>query len=58
LLDDVRSGMTPLDLARAWTDRVPLRSALQIAAWMLEHGLLVRAGCCEGLRADAHRFDH
>jgi len=55
LLDDVRSGMTPLDIARAWTDRVPLRSALQIAAWMLEHGLLARAVSSEAARTSAHR---
>ena len=55
LLDDVRSGMTPLDLARAWADRVPLRSALQIAAWMLEHGLLARAVSSEAARTSAHR---
>jgi hypothetical protein len=41
LLGDVRRGMTPLDIARTWSDRVPLQSALQIAAWMLERGLLV-----------------
>jgi flavin-dependent dehydrogenase len=42
LLDDVRPGMTPLDIARTWSNRVPLRSALQIAGWMLQYGLLVR----------------
>lgn len=44
LLASVRAGMTPLDIARAWSDRVPLRPALQIASWMLERGLLVRVG--------------
>jgi len=40
LLGVVGRGMTPLDIARAWSDRMPLRSALQIAAWMLERDLL------------------
>ena len=41
LLADVRAGMTALDLARAWTDRMSLRTAVQIASWMLEHGLVI-----------------
>lgn len=41
LLAHVRAGMTALDLARTWTDRMPLRAAVQIAGWMLEHGLVI-----------------
>ncbi len=34
-------GLTPLQIAHAWSDRVPLDRGLAITGWMLERGLLV-----------------
>ena len=41
LLGQVRPGMTVPELARAWAHRVPVRSGLAIAGWMLDLGILV-----------------
>ena len=41
LLQCVRSGMTPRDLARSWMPRVPPRKGLAIAQWLVSRGLLV-----------------
>jgi flavin-dependent dehydrogenase len=41
LLQSVRSGMTPRDLARAWMPRVPHRQGLAITQWLFARGLLV-----------------
>lgn len=41
LLRRVQPNMTPLDLAGAWSDRVPVRSGLAIAGWLLARGILV-----------------
>jgi hypothetical protein len=43
LLRSVRGGMTPLEIARSWADRVPLRSGLAITNWLLAHRILVPA---------------
>jgi flavin-dependent dehydrogenase len=44
LLKNVRPGMTSLEMARSWSDRVPLESSLAIAAWLLDRSLLVSVG--------------
>ena len=41
LLRGLPAGLTPLQIARSWSDRVPLDRALAIAGWMLERGVLV-----------------
>jgi flavin-dependent dehydrogenase len=41
LIGRVRPGATLHDLARTWSDRVPLRSGLAIAAWLADRGILV-----------------
>jgi flavin-dependent dehydrogenase len=38
-----RAGITPREAALAWSDRMPLPSALAIAAWLSRHGILVPA---------------
>jgi flavin-dependent dehydrogenase len=43
LLRDVPAGMTPLEIARSWSDRVPLQTGLQILVWLLDNGVLVDA---------------
>lgn len=44
LLRDLPAGRTPLEIAQAWTDRMPLESGLAIAGWLVNHGVLVRCG--------------
>ena len=45
LLRQVRAGMTPLQVVHSWSPRVPIKSGLAIAGWMLGRGILVpRAG--------------
>jgi len=44
LVRRVRPGMTLPDLARAWSDQVPLRAGLSLAAWLLDRGILVPYG--------------
>jgi hypothetical protein len=41
LLRDVPAGMTPLEIARSWSNRVPLQTGLQILVWLLDKGVLV-----------------
>ena len=42
LLRDLPPGRTPLQIARAWSNRMPLESGLAIAGWLVNHGVLVR----------------
>ncbi len=35
------AGLTPPELARAWSDRMPYEQATAMAGWMLDRGLLV-----------------
>jgi flavin-dependent dehydrogenase len=52
LLRHVRPGMTPLQIARSWSARIPLKSSLAIASWLLDRGILApqadgrAAGAC------------
>jgi hypothetical protein len=41
LLRRVRPGMTPLEMARAWSPTVPLPLGLSISRWLITRGLLV-----------------
>lgn len=41
LLGEVRAGMTPLQVARAWSPRVPFESGIALVGWMLGRGILV-----------------
>jgi len=41
LLRRLPVGSTPLEIARSWSDRIPLESGLAIAGWMLNRGILV-----------------
>jgi len=42
LLQNLPIGATPLEIARSWSDKIPLESGLAIAGWMLSTGILVR----------------
>jgi flavin-dependent dehydrogenase len=44
LLHRLPAGLTPLQIARSWSDRMPFDSAIAIAAWMLDRGLFVSHG--------------
>lgn len=41
LLRAVRAGMTPIELVQRWSPRVPVKSGIAIAGWLLGHGILV-----------------
>ena len=43
LLRNLPTGRTPLQLARGWSNQMPLESGLAIAGWLVSHGVLVRA---------------
>jgi hypothetical protein len=43
LLKDFSPGRTPLQIARDWSNRMPLESGLAIAGWLVNHGVLVSA---------------
>ena len=46
LLRGLPVGLTPLQIARSWSDRIPLESGLAIAGWMLNRGILVSQEVC------------
>ncbi|MEO8678708.1 MAG: NAD(P)/FAD-dependent oxidoreductase [Vicinamibacterales bacterium] len=41
LLRDISRGMTTLDIAKAWSDRIPLESAATILGWLMNRGILI-----------------
>lgn len=41
LLDELRPGATLVEIAQGWSHRMPLRSALAIAIWLRNNGVLV-----------------
>ena len=41
LIARIRPGSTPLQIAQTWSDGMPLKSALSIAIWLLNAGILV-----------------
>jgi hypothetical protein len=41
LVGQLRPGMTPIQLARAWADRLPVETGIAIASWLLSRGILV-----------------
>jgi flavin-dependent dehydrogenase len=44
LLRELPAGLTPMQIARSWSDRIPLDRGLAITGWMLDRGLLVSHG--------------
>jgi flavin-dependent dehydrogenase len=46
LLQRLPAGSTPLQIARSWSDRIPLQSGLAIAGWLLNNGILVEVVSC------------
>lgn len=43
LLDEFNSGATLVEIAQGWSDRMPFKSALSIAIWLRNSGILVEA---------------
>jgi flavin-dependent dehydrogenase len=41
LLQTLPPGKTPLQIAQAWSNRMPLESGMAIAGWLVSHGILV-----------------
>jgi flavin-dependent dehydrogenase len=41
LLRELRPGLTPPQVARSWSARVPPETGLAMAAWLVRHGILV-----------------
>jgi flavin-dependent dehydrogenase len=41
LLQTLPPGMTPLQIAQAWSNRMPVESGMAIAGWLVNHGILV-----------------
>jgi hypothetical protein len=44
LLHQLQAGLTPLQIARSWCDRMPFEAAITTVSWMLDRGLLVPHG--------------
>jgi flavin-dependent dehydrogenase len=42
LLQKLPPGKTPLQIAQFWSNRMPLKSGMAIAGWLVKHGVLVR----------------
>jgi flavin-dependent dehydrogenase len=43
LVQRVREGMKPMDIALLWSDRVSIKTGLALTGWLLGKGLLIRA---------------
>jgi hypothetical protein len=41
LLQTLPPGMTPLQIAQAWSSRMPVESGMALAGWLVNHGILV-----------------
>ena len=41
LLRHLPAGFTPLQIAQSWSSRMPLRTGLAIAGWLVKYGILV-----------------
>jgi flavin-dependent dehydrogenase len=46
LLRRLPAGSTPAQIARSWSDTIPLQSGLAIAGWLLNNGILVEVVSC------------
>ena len=44
LLRELPAGLTPMQIAQSWSDRIPLDRGLAITGWMLDRGLFVSDG--------------
>ena len=43
LLRQLPAGLTPIQIARLWSDRLPLKTGLAITGWLASRGLLIPA---------------
>jgi flavin-dependent dehydrogenase len=43
LVRKVRAGMKPMEIALAWSDRIPIKTGLALTGWLIGKGLLIRA---------------
>lgn len=43
LVQRVRTGMKPMEIALLWSDRISIKTGLALTGWLLEKGLLIRA---------------
>jgi flavin-dependent dehydrogenase len=41
LLQGLKPGKTPIQIAESWSNRMPLKSGIAIAGWLVSHGILV-----------------
>ena len=41
LLQELTPGKTPIQIAESWSNRMPLKSGMAIANWLVHHGILV-----------------
>jgi hypothetical protein len=41
LIGNLRSGATLIEIAQAWSQRMPFKSALSIALWLRHNGVLI-----------------
>jgi hypothetical protein len=50
LIRQSQPGATPIQLARAWSNHLPLSQGLAVASWLINHGILVesRSRCAGG----------
>jgi hypothetical protein len=43
LLKEVDCGLTAVQVARSWSNRIPLEASLALVSWLIDHNILVRA---------------
>jgi hypothetical protein len=44
LLKHLSGGLTPVQVARSWSSRIPLQSGLVLVSWLMRRGVLVQEG--------------
>jgi hypothetical protein len=52
LVQKVRKGMKPMEIALLWSDRVSIKTGLALTGWLLEKGLLIRARQEKGQKSE------
>ena len=50
LLKGLPPGLTPLEIARSWSDRASIETGLALAGWLIRQGVLVRSSAPAGAR--------
>ena len=48
LLEGLPAGLTPLEIARWWSDRASIETGLALAGWLIRQGVLVRSSAPVG----------